>query len=75
MMSFEQNPFEPKIERRREILYGTPGVVIYRDGRPVLWVPDDLGSLTRDLSYKDLEALQKELSKYFRSESPDNNDS
>jgi len=62
-------PFESKIERRREILYGTPGIVIYRDGRPVLWVPDDFGSLTRDLSYKDLEALQKELRKYLQSAS------
>lgn len=73
-MSFEQRPFEPKIERRREILYGTPGVVIYRDDQPVLWIPDEFGSLTRDLSYKDLEALQKELRKYFKPESPDNND-
>ena len=64
------NPFEPKIERRREILYGTPGIVIYRDGRPVLWVPDDFGSLTRDLSYKDLEALQEELRRYLQSASP-----
>jgi hypothetical protein len=66
----EQFPFEPKIERRREILYGTPGIVIYRGGRPVLWVPDDFGSLTRDLSYKDLEALQEELRKYLQSISP-----
>jgi len=66
----EPNPFEPKIERRREILYGAPGIVIYRDGRPVLWVPDNLGSLTKDLSYKDLEALQKELKKYLQSSSP-----
>ena len=61
----EPNPFEPKIERHREILYGTPGIVIYRDGKPVLWVPDDFGSLTRDLSCKDLEALQEELRKYL----------
>jgi hypothetical protein len=66
----EPNPFEPKIERRREILYGTPGIVIYRDGRPVLWVPDNLGSLTKNLSYKDLEALQKKLRKYLQSASP-----
>ena len=65
----EPTPFEPKIERHREILYGTPGIVIYRDGRPVLWVPDDIGSLTRDLSYKDLETLQKELRKYLQSAS------
>jgi hypothetical protein len=57
----EPTSFEPKNERRREIFYGTPSIVIYRDGRPVLWVPDDFGSLTRDLSYKDLEALQREL--------------
>ncbi len=63
----EPTPFEPKIERCREILYGTPGIVIYIDGRPVLWVPDDFGSLTRDLSYKDLEALQKEIRKYLQS--------
>jgi hypothetical protein len=66
----EPTPFKPKIERRREILYGTPGIVIYRDGKPVLWVPDDFGSLTRDLSYKDLEALQEELRKYLQSSSP-----
>ena len=70
-MSFEPSPFEPKIERRREILYGTPGTAIYRDGRPVLWVPDDLGTLTRELSYKDLEALQKELRHYLQSQNPD----
>ncbi len=63
----ESTPFDTKIERRREILYGTPGIVIYRDGRPVLWVPDDFSSLTRDLSYKDLEALQKENRKYLQS--------
>jgi hypothetical protein len=66
----DRTPFEPKIERHREILYGTPGIVIYKDGRPVLWVPDDFGALTRDLSYKDLEALQKELKKYLQSASP-----
>ena len=71
-MSFEQSPFEPKIERRREMLYGTPVVMIYRDGRTVLWVPDDFSSQARDLSYKDFKALQKELRKYFRSESQDN---
>jgi len=37
----ERISYEPKIERRREILYGTLGIVIYRDGRPVLWVPDN----------------------------------
>ena len=63
-------PSRPKIERRREILYGTPGTVIYSDGRPVLWIPDDFGKLTRELSYKDLEALNKELKKYLESDSP-----
>jgi len=63
-------PHEPNIERRREVLYGTPGIVIYRDGKPVLWVPDNIGKVTRDLSYKDLEMLQKELKKYFQSSSP-----
>jgi hypothetical protein len=64
-------PSKPNIERRREILYGTPGTVIYSDGRPVLWIPDDFGTLTRELSYKDLEALNKELRKYLKSDSPD----
>jgi hypothetical protein len=58
-------PPEPNIEQRREILYGTPGIVVYKDGRPVLWVPDNIGDITRDLPYKDLEALQQELKKYF----------
>ena len=58
-------PIEPKIERSREILYGTPGIVVYRDGKLVLWIPDDFGSLTRNLSYKDLETLLKELRKYL----------
>ena len=70
-MSVEPNPFEPKIKRRREVLYGTPGIAIYRDGRPVLWAPDNLGSLTKNLSYKELEALNKELKKYLQSSSPD----
>jgi len=63
----EQAEGEPRIERRREILYGTPGMVVYRDDRPVLWVPDDIGSITRDLSSRDLEALQKELRRYLGS--------
>ena len=67
----EPNTFEPKIERRREILYGTPGIVIYRDGKPVLWAPDNIGSITKNLSYKDLEALQKELKRHLQSASPD----
>ena len=70
-MTMEHSSFGHKIERRREILYGTPGTVIYRDGRPVLWIPDDFGTLTKELSYKDLEALQKELKKYLESGSSD----
>lgn len=70
-MSDEPIPFEPKVERRREILYGTPGTVIYKDNKPVLWVPDDFGSLAKNLSSKDLEALSKELKKYLASPSPD----
>ena len=66
----EKTPFEPKIERCREILYCMPGIVIYRGGRPVLWMPDGFGSLTKDLSYQDLEALQKELRKYLQTASP-----
>ena len=67
----DSTPFGRNIERRREILYGTPGTVIYRGGRPVLWIPDNFGKLTGELSYKDLEALQKELMKYLKSESSD----
>jgi hypothetical protein len=63
--------FGHSIERRREILYGTPGTVIYRDGRPVLWIPDNFGTITSELSSKDLEALHKELMKYLKSENPD----
>lgn len=66
-----RNPFGPKIERRREILYGTPGIVVYRDSQPVLWVPDNIGSVTKELSYKDLEVLQKELKKYLQGDSQD----
>jgi len=70
-MSIEPPPFEPKVERRREILYGTPGTIICKDDKPVLWLPDDFGSLTKNLSPKDLEALLKELKKYLGSPSPD----
>jgi hypothetical protein len=70
-MAKESNSLGHSIERRREILYGTPGTVIYRDGRPVLWIPDEFGKLTKELSYKDLEALQKELKKYLKSETSD----
>jgi hypothetical protein len=38
----EPTLFEAKIERPREILYGTPGIVIYRDGRPVLFACGEL---------------------------------
>ncbi len=68
----DANPFGHNIERHREILYGTPGTVIYRDGRPVLWIPDNFGTLTKELSYKDLEALQRELMKYLKSDSSNN---
>jgi hypothetical protein len=70
-MMREPDPLGHSIERHREILYGTPGTVIYRDGRPVLWIPDEFGKLTKELSYKDLQALQKELKKYLKSETSD----
>ena len=70
-MSIESTPFEPKVERRREILYGTPGTIIYKNDKPVLWIPDDFGSLTRNVSPKDLEALLRELKKYLVSPGPD----
>jgi hypothetical protein len=68
----DRNPYGHKIERRREILYGTPGIVVYRDGQPVLWVPDNIGSVTKELSNRDLEALQKELKKYLQGDSDHN---
>jgi hypothetical protein len=64
-MSIEPTPFKPKVERRREILYGTPGTTIYKNDKPVLWIPDDFGSLTKNLQPKDLEALLTELKKYL----------
>ena len=70
-MRMDSIPFGHSIERRREILYGTPGTVLYREGRPVLWIPDSFGKITRELSYKDLEALQRELMKYLKSENSD----
>jgi len=63
-MPAEPMPLEPKVERRREILYGTPGIIIYKDNRPVLWIPDDFGSLTKNLPPEDLKALWEELRKY-----------
>jgi hypothetical protein len=70
-MPAEPIPVEPKVERRREILYGTPGTIIYKDNRPVLRIPDDFGSLTKNLPPKDPKALWKELTKYLESHSPD----
>ena len=61
----EPLPFKPKVERRREIVYGTPGVVIYKNGRPFLWVPDNFGKITKNLSAKDLAALYWELKQYL----------
>ena len=70
-MSREPLPSEPtKVERRREILYGSPGVTIYRNGRPVLWMPDDFSTLTRKLPAKELEALQREIKQYLGLDSP-----
>jgi len=60
-------PVGPEVERRREILYGTPGTVVYRGGKPVLWIPDDFGSLPKMLSPRALEALLEELNKYLES--------
>ena len=65
--------FGRNIERRREILYGTPGTMIYRDGKPILWIPDNFGTITRELSQKDIEAIQRELMKYLKSENSDEN--
>ena len=73
-MQSERTPFESqKIERRREILYGTPGTTIYRNGKPILWIPDDFSSLTRNLPFKELKALQAELKRYLGLESSDAN--
>lgn len=60
-MPAEPTPLGPKVERRREILYGTPGIIIYKDGRPVLWIPDDFGSLTKNLPPKTLKLCGKSL--------------
>ena len=61
----EPIPSRPKMERRREIMYGTPGVIVYRNGVPVLWIPDNFGSVTRNLPRKDLKALWVEAKKYL----------
>ena len=73
-MPLDPTPFEPqKIERRREILYGTPGTTIYRNGKPVLWIPDDFGSITKNLPSNELKALQAELKRYLSLDSRDAN--
>ena len=59
------------LERRPEILHGTPGTAIYRDNRLILWIPDDFGSLTKNLPPKELEALQKELKRYLEPKGSD----
>jgi len=64
-MPIEPTPFKPGVERRREILHGTPGVVIYQDGKPVLWIPDNFGSLTKSLPPKELKVLHAELKRYL----------
>ena len=75
-MSSEPVPFQPQdIERRREIVYGTPGTTIYKDGRPVLWIPDDFGSVTKNLSRGDLEQLMVELKRYLGSGASDDKES
>jgi hypothetical protein len=61
----EPLPFKPKVERRREIVYGTPGVVIYKNDKPFLWVPDNFSKITKNLSAKNLAALYRELKKYL----------
>ena len=69
-MPVEPMPLEPKVERRREILYDTPGTITYKENRPVLWIPGDFGSLTKNLSPEDLKALWRELTKYLGFPSP-----
>jgi hypothetical protein len=69
-MSVEPSRVEPKVERRREISYGTPGTILYKDDRPILWIPDNFGLLTKNLPSRELEALLKELKKYLVSSSP-----
>ena len=59
------SPEPQKIERKREIVYGSPGVTIYRNGRRILWIPDDFGTVTRDLPLKELKALHTELKHYL----------
>lgn len=70
-MSSEPLPLKPKVERRREILYGTPGVTIYKNGNRFLWIPEKFGSSTKDISPRDLEALFRELKRYLGSYSAD----
>jgi hypothetical protein len=59
------------LERRHEILYGTPGTAVYSEGRLILWIPEDFGSLTKKLPRKELEALRKELKEYFEPQAAD----
>jgi len=60
-----------ELERRHEILYGTPGTAVYSEGRLILWIPEDFGSLTKKLPRKELEALQKELKEYLEPQAAD----
>jgi len=62
------------LERRHEILYGTPGTAVYSDGRLILWVPEDFSSLTKNLPRKELEALRKELREYLEPQAADGED-
>ena len=59
------------LERRHEILYGSPGTAVYSDGRLILWIPEDFGSLTKKLPKKELEALSRELKKYLEPQASD----
>ena len=74
-MAVEPIPPEPKnIERRREILYGTPGVTIYQNGQRVLWIPDNFGKLTGNLPSRQLETLFSELKNYLGISASNNKD-
>ena len=53
------------LERRPQILHGSPGTGIYRDNRLVLWIPEDFDSLTKNLPQQELEALRRELDRYL----------
>ena len=62
------------LERRHEILYGSPGTGVYSEGRLILWIPEDFGSLTKNLPRKELEALRKELKEYLEPQAADGED-